>query len=99
MNRDEARDALLDDLAGPDPAHACSGCGDAVPCRRCPDDTPTVLERQIRAKVLREAADRWQRGQWADALQGMQGGPASTIGAAMRVTDWLRGLADEEPHA
>lgn len=50
-----------------------------------------------RAAALREAADRWQWGEWTVLTTPIkaESQPQRIIGAAQAVTDWLRARADE----
>lgn len=40
------------------PEYTCAGCGRAVPCRRCPDDTPTVGQVLAELVALRAENQR-----------------------------------------
>jgi hypothetical protein len=51
-------------------------------------DVPGI-ERRARAEALRDAADKWQWGQWADVLV-LKPPTRNPIDNAQRVTDWLR---------
>lgn len=51
-------------------------------------------DRHVKAQALREVADDWQMGGWADAPR--RADPAAErIANAQYVTDWLRRRADE----
>lgn len=46
------------------------------------------------ARVLRDAANEWQTGGWAESVPPSGGRPALLIGMAQRASDWLRARAD-----
>ncbi len=46
------------------------------------------------AQVLRDAADAYQVGGWADDMPAGSSRPALILGMAQRATDWLRARAD-----
>lgn len=48
----------------------------------------------IAAKALRDAADAWQTGGWADDIPKGATRPAVVLGMAQRATNWLRARAD-----
>lgn len=54
------------------------------------------MSRSMEAKVVRETADAWQRGQWADVLLPKK----DVLGQSQAVLEWLRARANEldEPH-
>lgn len=54
-------------------------------------DVLAPLIREAQAEAFREAADKFQTGDWHGVLQG---GAVSRIGNGQRVTDWLRARAD-----
>lgn len=49
------------------------------------------MRAEAKAEALREAADKFQTGDWHGVLQG---GAVSRIGNAQSVTDWLRARAE-----
>ena len=51
-------------------------------------------DARVRAEALREAADAWQVGGWADDLPKGTARPALILGMAQRATNWLRVRAD-----
>ena len=56
--------------------------------------SPLAVAPSVKASALREAADEWQIGAWADDLPTGGSRPQLILGMAQRATDWLRARAD-----
>ncbi len=54
-----------------------------------------VHDVEVAQQALRDAADDWQMGGWAEDLPAGDSRPALILGEAQRATDWLRARADQ----
>lgn len=104
MSPAKVPDELVEKAARALRAEQCTGHDhgtDACPDRHCRDDRTLPFYRarvrpvlaamlpEIQAQVLREAADEWQTGGWANVPRRADR-VADRIGAAQYVCDWLR---------